>query len=70
MEDDCDDGFPFEFEPNLIAFGLKSKGKLSPQRYSIQFLFSVSQKKWKTNRNLFFGFTYHIIMENCNPKND
>ena len=29
----CGDSFPFNFEPNGILFGLKSKGKLSPQPY-------------------------------------
>ena len=28
------DSFPFDFEPNGIPFGSKSKGKLSPRSYS------------------------------------
>ena len=31
------DSFPFDFEPNGIPFGSKSKGKLSPRSYPIQF---------------------------------
>ena len=34
---DCVDSFPFNFEPNVIPFGSKSKGKLSPRSYPIQF---------------------------------
>ena len=33
---DRGDNFPFNFEPNGILFGLKSKGKLSPRSYPIQ----------------------------------
>ena len=36
MESDCDNSFPFDFEPNVISFGSKSKGKLSPRSYAIQ----------------------------------
>ena len=34
----CDrgDSFPYNFEPNGIPFGSKSKGKLSPRSYPIQ----------------------------------
>ena len=39
---DRDDSFPFDFEPNGILFGSKSKGKLSPQPYPIRF-----ERKWK-----------------------
>ena len=39
---DRGDSFPFDFEPNGIIFGSKSKGKLSPRSYAIQF-----EKKWK-----------------------
>ena len=39
---DCGDSFIFDFEPNGIPFGSKSKGKLSPRSYPIQF-----EKKWK-----------------------
>ena len=34
--------FLFDFEPNGIQFGTKSKGRLSPQPYLIRF-----QRKWK-----------------------
>ena len=34
---DHGDNFPFDFEPNGIPFGSKSKGKLSPRSYLIQF---------------------------------
>ena len=34
--------FPFDFEPNGIPFGSKSKGKLSPRSYPIRF-----ERKWK-----------------------
>ena len=36
------DSFPFDFEPNVIPFGLKSKGKTSPRSYPIQ-----CESKWK-----------------------
>ena len=34
---DRDDSFPFDIEPNGNPFGSKSKGKLSPRSYPIQF---------------------------------
>ena len=34
--------FPFDFEPNGIQFGSKSKEKLSPRSYPIQF-----ERNWK-----------------------
>ena len=37
MENDRGDSFPSDFEPNGIPFGSKSKGKLSPRSYPIQF---------------------------------
>ena len=36
--------FPFDFEQNGIPFGSKSKGKLSPKSYPIQF-----ERKWNTS---------------------
>ena len=39
---DRGDSFPFDFEPNGIPFGSKSKGKPSPRSYPIQFV-----RKWK-----------------------
>ena len=41
---DRGDSFPFDFEPNEISFDSKSKGKLSPRSYPIQF-----EKKWNTS---------------------
>ena len=34
---DRGDSFPFDFEPNGVPFGSKSKAKLSPRLYPIQF---------------------------------
>ena len=34
---DRGDSFHFDSEPNGIPFGSKSKGKLSPRSYAIQF---------------------------------
>ena len=39
---DRGDSFPFDFEPNGIPLGSKSKGKLPPRSYPIQF-----ERKWK-----------------------
>ena len=39
---DRGDSFPFDFEPNGIPLGSKSKGKLSPRSYPIQ-----CERKWK-----------------------
>ena len=39
---DRGDSFPFDFEPNGISFGSKSKGKLSPRSYPNKF-----ERKWK-----------------------
>ena len=39
---DLGDSYPFDFEPNGIPFGSKSKGKLSPRSYLIQ-----CESKWK-----------------------
>ena len=44
MEYGRGDSFPFDFEPNGITFGSKSKGKLSPRPYSIQY-----KRKWNTS---------------------
>ena len=38
------DSFPFDFEPNGLLFGSKSKGKLSTWSYPIQY-----ERKWKTS---------------------
>ena len=55
---DRGDSFLFDFELNGIPFGAKSKGKLSPRSYPIQF-----EWKWNTsflsveeiNFGIFFG---------------
>ena len=39
---DRGDSLPFDFEPNGIQFGSKSKGKLSPRSYPFQW-----ERKWK-----------------------
>ena len=41
---DRGDSFPFDFEPNGFPFDSKSKGKLSPRSYPIQF-----GRKWNTS---------------------
>ena len=41
---DRGDSFPFDFEPNALSFGSKSKGKLSPRSYHIQF-----ERKWNSS---------------------
>ena len=47
---DRGDSFPFDFEPNGIPFGLKSKGKLSPRSYPIQ-----CERNWKYSFLSVFG---------------
>ena len=42
MEYDHGDSFPFDCESNGNPFGSKSKGKLSPRSYHIQY-----ERKWK-----------------------
>ena len=39
---DHGDSFPFDFEPNGFLFDSKSRGKLSPRSYPIQF-----ERNWK-----------------------
>jgi len=41
---DRGDRFPFDFEQNGFPFGSKSKGKLPPRSYPIQF-----GRKWNTS---------------------
>ena len=41
---DRGDSFSFDFETNGIPFGSKSRGKLSPRSYPIQF-----KRKWNTS---------------------
>ena len=49
--------FLFDFEPNWIPFGSKSKGKLSPRSYPIQF-----ERKWKY---IFISEYFPIIFQQC-----
>ena len=44
MEYDRGDSILFDFEPNLIPFGSKSKGNLSPLSDPIQF-----ERQWKSS---------------------
>ena len=44
MGNGCGERYPFDFEPNGIPFRSKSKGKLSPRSYPIQF-----ERKWNTS---------------------
>ena len=44
MRYDRGDSFPFEFQPKGIPFGSKSKEKVSPRSYPIQF-----ERKWNTS---------------------
>ena len=39
---DLDDSFPFDLGPNGIPFGPRSKGKLSPRSYPMQY-----ERNWK-----------------------
>ena len=41
---DRGDSFPLDFEQNGSQFGSKSKGKLSPRSYPIQY-----ERKWNTS---------------------
>ena len=51
---DRGDSFPFDFKPNGIPFGSKSKGKMSPRSYPIQY-----ERKWKHS----FLRVYSRVME-------
>ena len=51
----------FDFEPNVILFGLKSKGKRSPRSYPIQF-----ERKWIYSY-LSVVKLYLITLEEINP---
>ena len=53
---DHDDSFTFDSEPNGIPFGSKSKGKLSPRSYPIQF-----ERKWKYS---FLSAWYSLVSMN------
>ena len=53
---DRGDSFPFDFEPNGNPFGSKSKGKLSPRSYPIQF-----ERKWNTS---FLSVNTGVIVTN------
>ena len=41
---DRGDSFPFDFEPDGVPFSSKSKGKLSPRPYPVQF-----ERNWNTS---------------------
>ena len=61
---DRDDSFSFNFEPNGILFGSKSKGRLSPRSYPIQF-----ERKWKysfLSVRLFADAFFHLAPFNSN----
>ena len=58
---DRDDSFPFNFEPNGIQFGSKSRGKLSPRSYPNQ-----RERKWKYS---FLGVTFLFIIPKFMIKN-
>ena len=53
MEFDRGDSFPFDFEPNRIPFGSKSKRRLSLRSHSIQF---------ERNRNFLLLIRFRIII--------
>ena len=54
MEYDRGDSFPFNFEPNGIPFGSKSKGKLSPRSYPIEcernWTYSFLSVRWNARK--------------------
>ena len=52
---DRGDSFPFDFEPDEISFGSKSKGKLAPRSYPIQ-----CERKWKYS---FLSVPYWRILQ-------
>ena len=57
---DRGDSIPFDFEPNGITFGSKSKGKLSPRSDPIQF-----ERKLNTSflsAILFVSIMRHVFM--------
>ena len=58
---DRGDSFPFNFEPNGIPFGSKSKGKLSPRSYPIQ-----CERKWKHS---FLSVRIHKVHRRFFPRN-
>ena len=51
---DRSDSFSVDFEQNVIPFGSKSKGKLSPRSYPIQY-----ERKWKHSFLSAHGFGEH-----------
>ena len=52
MEHNRSDNFTFNFEPNGIPFGSRSKGKLSPRLYIFQY-----ERKWKYSFSVSQGWT-------------
>ena len=58
MRYDRGDSFPFDFEPNGSPFGSKSKRKLLPRSYPIQF-----ERKWKYSFLSAVSYSYmHDLM--------
>ena len=53
---DHHDSFNFNFEPNGIPFCSKSKGKLSPRTYPIEF-----KRKWKSS--FLSAYVIYIILK-------
>ena len=54
------DSFPFDFEPNRIPFGSKSREKLSIRSYPIQ-----SERKWKCSFHSVFNQRDRSIRITC-----
>ena len=74
---DRGDSFPFDFEPDGISFGSKSKGKLSPRSYPIQFerklntsFLGVGEGISKIETCPFFGVPKqkHVILRRAREK--
>ena len=57
------DSFPFYSEPNGIQFGSKSKGKLSPRPYPIQFERKCNTSFLSAERNDMLKFTHVVRMK-------
>ena len=60
MRYDHGDSFHFDFEPNGIPFGLKSKGKLSPRSYPIQ----CDRNSAGTCSNCFIAYLFARLYSN------
>ena len=69
---DRSDSFPFDFKPNGIPFGSKSKGKLSQRSYPIQ-----CERKWKYSflsaqdkLRITLALNYQLIITKNLPNDD